>query len=163
MGIPPPASVQLQYNLLCRNDVEKGFVELARPQNAGTSLLAYGALAGGILTGKYLEWLEYPTTGRMLRFPSYMKRYRGSLAARAVMAYFYLALRLEHPNLTVMALRWVLSRPFICSTVLGFTDFYQLRENLFCTTPACGVISDWAEREINFLHWKWRDVLRIIQ
>lgn len=42
---------------------------------------------------------------------------RGSLAARAVMAYFHLALRLEHPNLTVMALRWVLSRPFICSTV----------------------------------------------
>nr|PUA88304.1 aldo-keto reductase [Toxoplasma gondii TgCATBr9] len=162
-GLPPPASVQVQYNLLCRNDVEKGFVELARPQNAGTALLAYGALGGGILTGKYLEWLEYPTTGRMLRFPSYMKRYRGSLAARAVSAYFYLALRLEHPNLTVMALRWVLSRPFICSTILGFTDFYQLRENLFCTTPACGALSDWAEREINFLHWKWRDVLRIIQ
>lgn len=35
MGLPPPASVQLQYNLLCRNDVEKGFVELARPHNAG--------------------------------------------------------------------------------------------------------------------------------
>ncbi|PFH31779.1 hypothetical protein BESB_022710 [Besnoitia besnoiti] len=162
-GLPPPASVQVHYNLLCRNDVEKGFVELARPQNAGTALVAYGAFGGGILTGKYLEWLEYPTTGRMLRFPSYMKRYRGSLAARAVTAYFYLALRLNHPNLTVMALRWVLSRPFICSTVLGFTDFLQLRENLFCTTPACGALSDWAEREINFLHWKWRDALRIIQ
>ena len=42
----------------------------------GVSLLAYGALAGGLLTGKYLEWLEYPTAGRLLRFPSYMRRLR---------------------------------------------------------------------------------------
>ena len=38
-GVPPPASIQLNYNLLCRNDVEKGFVELARPQNAGSCCL----------------------------------------------------------------------------------------------------------------------------
>lgn len=38
--------------------------------------MAYGALAGGLLSGKYLEWLEPPTAGRLLRFPSYMKRLR---------------------------------------------------------------------------------------
>ncbi|KAL8275513.1 hypothetical protein Esti_000464 [Eimeria stiedai] len=82
-GLPPPASCQVHYNLLFRNDVEKQFVEAVRPQNTGVSLIAYGALAGGLLTGKYLEWLEYPTAGRLLRFPSYMQRLRGSIAAKA--------------------------------------------------------------------------------
>lgn len=34
-GIPPPASVQVHYNLLFRSDVEKQMIELARPKNTG--------------------------------------------------------------------------------------------------------------------------------
>ncbi|KAL8454803.1 hypothetical protein Emed_000054 [Eimeria media] len=153
-GLPPPASCQVHYNLLFRNDVEKQFVEAVRPQNTGVSLIAYGALAGGLLTGKYLEWLEYPTAGRLLRFPSYMQRLRGSMAAKAVREYFNLARKFEQPNLTTVSLKWVFSRPFIASTLLGFSDYYQLRENLHCLHPAAGAMTDWMEREINFIHWK---------
>ncbi|GIX65923.1 aldo-keto reductase [Babesia caballi] len=161
-GLPGPASVQLNYNLLCRNDLEKGFVELCRPQNTGTALLAYGPLAGGILTGKYLEYLDATTAARLLRFPSYMARYRGSLAARAVRDYYDIAMSYKYPNLCALALRWVLTRPFICSTIIGVSDLYQLRENLHCLNPSLGV-TDRMEREINQLHWKWRDPLRICQ
>ncbi|KAL8425377.1 hypothetical protein Efla_003605 [Eimeria flavescens] len=152
-GLPIPASCQVHYNLLFRNDVEKQFVEAVRPQNTGVSLVAYGALAGGLLTGKYLEWLEYPTAGRLLRFPSYMQRLRGSMAAKAVREYFNLARKFEQPNLTTVSLKWVFSRPFIASTLLGFSDYYQLRENLHCLHPAAGAMTDWMEREINFIHW----------
>lgn len=34
-GLSPPASCQVHYNLLLRNDVEKQFVEASRPQNTG--------------------------------------------------------------------------------------------------------------------------------
>ncbi|KAF8820041.1 aldo-keto reductase [Cardiosporidium cionae] len=162
MGMAEAASLQVHYNLLCRNDVEKSFVELCRPNNTGIGILAYSPLAGGILTGKYLEHLEYPTTGRMLRFPSYMKRLRGSLAARAIREYHDLAIKNQMKNLAMVALRWVYSRPFVCSTIIGATDLLQLRENLWCTNDAIS-ISDLIEREINALHWKWRDPLRIIQ
>ncbi|GFE55254.1 aldo-keto reductase [Babesia ovis] len=161
-GIVPPASVQLNYNLLCRNEVEKGFVELSRPQNTGIAILAYSPLAGGILTGKYLEYMDPTTSARLLRFPSYMSRYRGSLAARAVKDYYELAMWYKYPNLCAFALRWVFTRPFICSTIIGANDFYQLRENLHCLNPALGM-TDLMEREINQLHWKWRDPIRICQ
>ncbi|KAK2197873.1 bifunctional NADP-dependent oxidoreductase domain superfamily/NADP-dependent oxidoreductase domain [Babesia duncani] len=162
MQIPPPASVQVNYNLLCRNDVEKGLVELARPQNQGLALLAYSPLAGGILTGKYLEYMDATTNARLLRFPSYMGRYRGSLAARAVKEYYEVAMKFGLPNLTAMALRWVYTRPFICSTIIGFSDLYQLRENLYCMDPELPM-TDLMERSINQIHWKWRDPIRIIQ
>ncbi|KAK1444099.1 NADH-specific methylglyoxal reductase-related protein [Babesia gibsoni] len=161
-GIPPPASVQLNYNMLCRNDVEKGFVELCRPQNTGIAILAYGPLAGGILTGKYLEYVDTTTSARLLRFPSYMARYRGSLAAQAVKEYYDIAMWYKYPNLCALAMRWVLTRPFICSTIIGVSDLYQLRENLHCLNPSLG-ITDLMERQINQLHWKWRDPLRICQ
>ncbi|CDR97906.1 aldo-keto reductase, putative [Babesia bigemina] len=161
-GIEGPVSVQLNYNLLCRNDVEKGFVELCRPHNTGIGILAYGPLAGGVLTGKYLEYVDTTTSGRLLRYPSYMKRYRGSLAARAVKEYYDIAMSYKYPNLCALAMRWVLTRPFICSTIIGVNDMYQLRENLHCLNPCLGV-TDLMEREINQLHWKWRDPLRICQ
>ncbi|ORM40180.1 Aldo-keto reductase [Babesia sp. Xinjiang] len=161
-GIPIPVTVQLTYNLLSRNDVEKGFVELSRPQNNGINIIANGALAGGVLTGKYLEYLDPTTSGRLLRYPSYMSRYRGSLAARAVRDYYDIAIGHGFPNLCVMSLRWVFTRPFILSTLIGVSDLYQLRENLACLDPSL-VITEAVEREINQIHWKWRDPIRILE
>eukprot|EP00375_Theileria_parva_P002828 XP_765509.1 aldo-keto reductase [Theileria parva strain Muguga] len=162
LNVPPPATIQLNYNLLTRNEVEKGFVELARPQNTGIGIIAYGPLAGGILTGKYLEFVEATTSGRLLKFPSYMKRYRGSLAAKAVQEYYEVAMEFKLPNLTAMSLKWVYSRPFIFSTIIGCNDMYQLRENLYCLDPEIPM-TDLMERRINQIYWKWRDPIRIVQ
>ncbi|UKJ90832.2 hypothetical protein MACJ_001767 [Theileria orientalis] len=162
MKVDPPCTVQLNYNLLNRNEVEKGFVEIVRPQNTGIGIIAYGPLAGGILTGKYLEYIESTTSARLLKFPSYMKRYRGSLAARAVKEYNEVAMEFKHPNMTTMSLKWVYSRPFILSTIIGANDLYQLRENLYSMDEDLPV-TDLMERRINQIHWKWRDPVRIIQ
>lgn len=162
LHISPPVSIQLEYNLLSRNDVEKGFVEIARPQNTNISILAYAPLAAGILTGKYLEYTDYTTKGRMQKFPSYMKRLRGSLATYIIRELYYISQKYYFPNLTVAALKWVYTRSFITSTIIGVSDFLQLRENLYSLTDEC-LFTDKLEREINALHWKFRDPIRIIQ
>ncbi|EUD68734.1 hypothetical protein C922_01134 [Plasmodium inui San Antonio 1] len=162
LHISPPVSVQLEYNLLCRNDVEKGFLEICRPQNANVSILAYSPLCAGILTGKYLEYTDYTTKGRMQKFPSYMKRLRGSIATYIIRELYYLSQKYYFPNLTVAALKWVYTRSFVTSTVIGVSDFLQLRENLYSLTENM-LFTDKLEREINALHWKFRDPIRIIQ
>ncbi|SOV24678.1 aldehyde reductase, putative [Plasmodium sp. DRC-Itaito] len=162
LHISPPVSIQLEYNLLCRNDVEKGFPEICRPQNTNISILAYSPLCAGILTGKYLEYTDYTTKGRMQKFPSYMKRLRGSIATYIIRELYYLSQKYYFPNLTVAALKWVYTRPFITSTVIGVSDFLQLRENLYSLTNEV-LFTDKLEREINALHWKFRDPIRIIQ
>ncbi|KJP87940.1 hypothetical protein AK88_02374 [Plasmodium fragile] len=162
LQISPPVSVQLEYNLLCRNDVEKGFLEICRPQNTNVSILAYSPLCAGILTGKYLEYTDYTTKGRMQKFPSYMKRLRGSLATYIIRELYYLSQKYYFPNLTVAALKWVYTRSFVTSTVIGVSDFLQLRENLYSLTEDV-LFTDKLEREINALHWKFRDPIRIIQ
>ncbi|CRG94004.1 aldehyde reductase, putative [Plasmodium gallinaceum] len=162
LHISPPVSIQLEYNLLCRNDVEKGFLEISRPQNTNISILAYSPLCAGILTGKYLEYTDYTTKGRMQKFPSYMKRLRGSLATYIIRELYYLSQKYYFPNLTVAALKWVYTRSFITSTIIGISDFLQLRENLYSLTDNF-LFTDKLEREINALHWKFRDPIRIIQ
>lgn len=54
-------------------------VEVCLPQNYNVGLLAYSPLAGGSLTGKYLN-PEACTSGRFNLFPGYMGRYNKSLA-----------------------------------------------------------------------------------
>ncbi|SBS97755.1 aldo-keto reductase, putative [Plasmodium ovale] len=56
--------VQNLYNLLHRNDVESsGLVEMILKENYNVPLVPYGLLAGGILTGKYLDPERYHTIG----------------------------------------------------------------------------------------------------
>ncbi|KJP88496.1 hypothetical protein AK88_01775 [Plasmodium fragile] len=52
------------YNLLHRNEVESsGLVEMILRENFNVPLVPYGLLAGGILTGKYLDPERYHTMG----------------------------------------------------------------------------------------------------
>ncbi|KFG61577.1 oxidoreductase, aldo/keto reductase family protein [Toxoplasma gondii RUB] len=54
MGLSRVASVQTLYNIMHRNEFESsGFPEML--WNLNVPLLAYGVLAGGVLTGKYLD------------------------------------------------------------------------------------------------------------
>ncbi|CRH04046.1 aldo-keto reductase, putative [Plasmodium relictum] len=56
--------VQNLYNLLHKNEVESsGLVEMILKENYNVPLVPYGLLAGGILTGKYLDPERYHTMG----------------------------------------------------------------------------------------------------
>jgi len=146
---PRVASVQNAYSLLCRTaEVGGGVMEAC--DREGASLLAYGPLAAGHLTGKYLSFAPGGGSGGHPPEPapatpeSRLNKYRGRYAEAemryaldkpglegAVRAYVSLA---EEVGITpcALAVRFVLSRPpaLVPSAVVGATGEGQLRELL---------------------------------
>ena len=56
-------------------------VEVCSPKNGNVGLLAYSPLAGGTLSGKYVNSdSEAAKKGRLNLFPGYMDRYNKSLS-----------------------------------------------------------------------------------
>ena len=126
-GLPRPISIQNCYNLVFR-DFESHLCEACSPGNANVPLLVYSALAGGILTGKYLGG-TIPEGSRFSLFPGYMKRFQKSHVRDAILKYKKIA---EDAGMTLsqLALAWCKSRSFVGSTILGATSVKQLEENL---------------------------------
>ena len=85
------------------------------------------ALAGGVLTGKYLGGAR-PANARLTRFPDY-DRYSSPQAQQATHDYVALA-RDAGLSPTQMALAYVCSRPFVTSNIIGATTLDQLGSNL---------------------------------
>lgn len=124
-GLPRMVSIQNPYNLVNRT-FELGLSEIAIREDMG--LLAYSPLAGGTLTGKYLDGAK-PEGARMSLFPERYTRYFTPTAEPALRAYVKLAK--DHGlDPAQMAIAWVASRPFVTSTIVGATGMAQLKTNL---------------------------------
>jgi aryl-alcohol dehydrogenase-like predicted oxidoreductase len=72
--LPRVCSVQNAYNLLEQNDFQCGMLEVCAPVNADLAVLAYSPLAGGALTGKYLNLKAASQEARMKKYIGYMYR-----------------------------------------------------------------------------------------
>jgi aryl-alcohol dehydrogenase-like predicted oxidoreductase len=129
MGLPRPISVQNPYNLLCRSDLETHLIEACRPSNGNVAILACSPLAGGALTGKYLNKATAPRDARLVKFYGYMVRYISGTAKEATQQYMHSADSTAMP-LSALALSWVYRRPFITSTIIGATSVQQLTDNI---------------------------------
>lgn len=122
-GLAKPISIQNAYSLLNRT-FDLHLAESSHHLNV--PLLAYSPLAFGLLTGKYLNGRQ-PEKGRLTVFPQFGQRYQNKPnVAEAVAAYAEIA----GDELTAMALRFVDSRPFVASTIIGATNLAQLKENI---------------------------------
>lgn len=55
LGVEPPCVMQNDYSLINRRIEENGLSEASAPWNENVGFLAYNTLAGGVLTGKYLD------------------------------------------------------------------------------------------------------------
>ncbi len=123
--LPRIQSVQNAYNLMNRL-YEQGLSEISRREEV--SLLAYSPAAGGALSGKYLNG-NLPPGSRQQLFPGFADRYTKPAVDVAVGKYCLLA---QEMGLTPMqlALKFVDSRPFVCSSIIGATTMDQLRENI---------------------------------
>ncbi|GJN24069.1 hypothetical protein PR202_gb11782 [Eleusine coracana subsp. coracana] len=135
-GLPKIVSIQNSYSLLVRCRFEVDLVEVCHPNNCNIGLLAYSPLAGGVLTGKYLDAnSDITKRSRLNLFPGYMERYNGSLAKEATNEYVKLAKK--HGLTPVqLALGFVRDRPFTASTIIGATTMDQLKENIDAFTSA---------------------------
>ena len=122
-NLPPPASVQNGYSLINRM-FDGDPAEASRRCNV--PLLAYSALAMGVLTGKLKE-KPWPAEARLQKFPDFGERYKRPRALLAAAEYHKLAQKHGLP-LTGIALAFTKNRFFTASTVIGATSIGQLDE-----------------------------------
>lgn len=122
-GWPRMVSNQCVYSLVARRfDYERA--EIAMREKVG--LLAYSPLAMGMLTGKYDKG-QAPKGSRGDLFPTFLGRY--DLAKDAIRDCNETAKKLDLTP-TQFALKFVESRQFVTSNIIGATSLEQLTENI---------------------------------
>ena len=114
------ASIQNEYSLLCRL-YDTDMSEVSHHENV--PLLSYSPLAGGILTGKYLN-NAIPVNSRMSRIPKVFGRVN-SRSLKAVQAYLNLSRKYEIDPVH-FALNFCKKKPFMGSIIFGATTNKQL-------------------------------------
>ena len=124
-NFPRVVSIQNPYSLLNRS-FEAGLSEIAINEEVG--LLPYSPLAGGVLSGKYLNGKK-PENARMTLFERMRGRYSNQHAENAVLEYQKIAVK-YNLNLTQMAINFVTKQNFVTSNIIGATSITQLEENI---------------------------------
>jgi aryl-alcohol dehydrogenase-like predicted oxidoreductase len=124
LGLPRVATIQNEYNLLYRHH-DLDLAELSHHEDVG--LLAYSPLAGGILSGKYIDGAK-PEGSR--------GAINGDLGGRLqplqeapTKAYLDIAAR-HGLDPAAMALAFCLHRRFMASVIIGATTMKQLDTDL---------------------------------
>ena len=126
-SLPRIVSIQNSYSLLNRGPFETDLTETCSRRNCNVSLLAYSPLAGGALSGKYVN--DAPPNARFSLFAGYMERFNRSRARAAVARYADVAAA-HGVSPAALALRFVGGRPIVASTIIGATSLSQLKENI---------------------------------
>ena len=68
-NLPRIVSIQNCYNLLARGPFDTNLVEVCAPRQCNVGLLAYSPLAGGALSGKYVDGGDKLPNARFNMFP----------------------------------------------------------------------------------------------
>ena len=123
-NLPRMMSIQNVYSLVNRVfDVANSEVSIR--ENCG--LLAYSPLAGGRLSGKYIN--SQPKNARYTLWPSRFSRHHTERGEVAIEKYVNLAKKLNLAPST-FANAFVNDRPFVTSNIIGATTMDQLKENI---------------------------------
>jgi aryl-alcohol dehydrogenase-like predicted oxidoreductase len=143
---PRIVSNQCVYSLVARRfDYDRA--EIACREGVG--LLAYSPLAMGYLTGKYDKGAA-PKGSRKDLFPQFLGRYE--LADEAILDCNEAARKLGLTP-TEFALKFVETRDFVTSNIIGATSMEQLKENINAHEI---VWTDEMEEEATRLHRRYR-------
>ena len=123
--LPRMVSIQNSYSLVNRI-FDTANSEASIFESCG--LLAYSPLAGGRLSGKYLNGAQ-PSNARYTLWERRFSRHATERGDRAIQAYFNLAKKYKMSPCE-MALAFVNDRPFVTSNIIGATSMEQLKENI---------------------------------
>ena len=143
-GWPRIASIQNAHNLVNRRFETGGLAEIALREKVG--LLAYSPLAQGCLTGKYLGGALPAGTRKTLY--NRLQRYEGPGAEDAIAGYVALARELGVTPVQ-LALKFVDTRAWTTSTIIGASNAAQLAEDLAAFDIGW---SDEMEKRVNAIH-----------
>ena len=125
INLPQMMSIQNAYSLVNRVfDIANS--EVAIREKCG--LLAYSPIAGGRLSGKYLDGSQ-PKNARYTLWPSRFSRHATQRGDSAIEKYVKLAKQYNIPPST-FANAFVNDRPFVTSNIIGATTMDQLKENI---------------------------------
>ena len=123
-SLPRMMSIQNAYSLVNRvYDIANSEVSIR--ENCG--LLAYSPLAGGRLSGKYIN--QQPKNARYTLWPRRFDRHHTVRGEKAIAKYVDLAKKFNIAPST-FANAYVNDRPFVTSNIIGATTIEQLRENI---------------------------------
>lgn len=125
----PIAAHQIQYSLLDRRP-EHGMVELCRER--GVPLVAYGALAGGFLSDRWLDANdpEQLENRSLVKYRVIVEEFGGwSLFQELLVALAAIAAR-HGATIGSVAARWVLDQPGVGAIIAGAKDARHAGENL---------------------------------
>jgi voltage-dependent potassium channel beta subunit len=137
----PPLMEQPEYNMLHRDRFEAEYDALYRLYNMGTTV--WSPLAGGMLTGKYLD--IKPSEGRFIADPKRsegeksmiqnigQKWFAGEEGARRMNILRQLATYAKEKlgcSMVQLALAWVLRNPHVSTAIIGATKISQIEENV---------------------------------
>lgn len=123
--IAPISAVESPYNLIDRS-AEKDI--LACCQKLGIRVIGYGALAQGVLTGKYRAQSSFQPTDRRSRLlhyqgAAYQKNVQAVQAMRPIAARY-------GKTIPQLAIRWALENPSISCVLVGTKTAGQVEENV---------------------------------
>lgn len=116
----PFSCIQPMYSLLKRQ-CESELLPMAAAENLG--VLPYGPVAGGYLTGKYLN--TNPADGRFSENKMYRNRYAHKSNSRTTERFVALANELAVQP-TSLAIAWVASNPIVTAPIIGARNVDQL-------------------------------------
>ena len=124
-NLPLMMSIQNVYSLVNRVfDVANSEVSIR--ENCG--LLAYSPLAGGRLSGKYMN-NKNPANARYTLWPRRFSRHNTERGEIAIEKYVNLAMKYNITPST-FANSFVNNRPFVSSNIIGATNMKQLKEDI---------------------------------
>ena len=149
--------LQPMYNLLKRQS-ESELLPMAADQDL--AVLPYGPLAGGVLTGKYLQ--RTPDNSRLKEQAAYRDRYQDGWVNGATARFVDTANALGFAPAS-LAIAWTMSHPAITSPLIGARNTGQLetalqaldihmtpelRHRLSALTPAPALATDRREEQV---------------
>ena len=125
INLPRMMSIQNAYNLVNRVfDIANSEVAI----NEKCGLLAYSPIAGGRLSGKYMND-QQPKNARYTLWPRRFSRHHTKRGEIAIEKYVKLAKQYNIPPST-FANAFVNDRSFVTSNIIGATTMDQLKENI---------------------------------
>lgn len=126
----PPSMEQPEYNMFCRNWVEKEYVRLYRDIGLGTT--TWSPLCSGLLTGKYSEGVPEGTRVSLKGYEWLRREFESEEGMRRLETTRRLAPLAKELGCTMaqMALAWCLKNPNVSSVITGASRPDQVIENM---------------------------------
>lgn len=130
LHIEKPLSIQVQYSLLDRRP-EHGMLSLC--QTHGIAMIAYGTIAGGLLSEKYVGMNErdfVPANRSLIKYRLIMNEFGGWDLYQQLLRVLQTISKKHGVSIATVASAYILQQPGVAAVIIGARDVSHLQENI---------------------------------